>query len=72
MICLDLTFWDRICVEIKLLNPDPHCIENYAAQKNQCLGSGCAWICIGFDRLDPDPDWVFGSGTRREKITKKH
>jgi hypothetical protein len=43
--------------------------------KNQCCGSGSAWIHIHFGQLDPDPDphWEYrsGSGSRRAKITHK-
>jgi hypothetical protein len=43
--------------------------------KNQCCGSGSAWIRIHFGQLDPNPDphWEYrsGSGSRRAKITHK-
>jgi hypothetical protein len=41
--------------------------------KNQCCGSGSAWVHIHFGQLDQDPDshWEYGSGSRRAKITHK-
>ncbi len=38
---------------------------------NQCWWSGSAWIRIDFSRLELDPQWECGSGSRMAKQTNK-
>ncbi len=43
-------------------------LEYNVVYLDQCCGSGSARIHIYFCRLDPDPHWEYGSGSRRGKI----